>query len=202
MGLLMSSESQIKDPKSFVLDAIKEDKLVVFSKTYWPYATKAKKLLTDIGATFKVYELNSLGEPRNGPVRVFRVFCFLHPLTLHNHTGSTVLEDDKRRAICSSNLSQRKVHRYIGNDCRTPWKKRITKASERGGRVYSKIVKYHHTNTHTYFARYFLKWRMFENITKLIIVGIHTHAERRRAVVVVVVLGIKIIHNDAMMHEY
>jgi hypothetical protein len=44
---------------------------------------------------------------------------------------------------------------------------------------------------------------MFENITKLIIVGIHTHAERRRAVVVVVVvLGIKIIHNDAMMHEY
>jgi len=34
MGLLMSSESQIKDPKSFVLDAIKEDKLVVFSKTY------------------------------------------------------------------------------------------------------------------------------------------------------------------------
>ena len=72
MGLIlsffMSSESQIEDPKKFVNEAIEADKLVVFSKTYWPYASKAKKLLTSIGALFKVYELNSLGEPRNGTI--------------------------------------------------------------------------------------------------------------------------------------
>ena len=68
LSLFMSSESQIEDPKKFVEEAIEADKLVVFSKTYWPYASKAKKLLTSIGALFKVYELNSLGEPRNGTI--------------------------------------------------------------------------------------------------------------------------------------
>ena len=72
----MSTESQIENPKEFVEKAIDADKLVVFSKTYWPYASKAKKLLTTIGAVFKVYELNSLGEPRNGTLLCLGLFQY------------------------------------------------------------------------------------------------------------------------------
>ena len=76
MGFFMSTESQIENPKEFVEKAIDADKLVVFSKTYLPYASKAKKLLTTIGAVFKVYELNSLGEPRNGTLLCLGLFQY------------------------------------------------------------------------------------------------------------------------------
>ena len=103
MGLIlsffMSSESQIEDPKKFVQEAIEADKLVVFSKTYWPYATKAKKLLTSIGALFKVYELNSLGEPRNGTIltelRLEQFLLLTLSLLLHlNRPCSTISKDN------------------------------------------------------------------------------------------------------------
>lgn len=58
------------EKKSFVKTAIKEAKVVVFSKTYWPYADKAKTALTSTGLkNEKIYELDKLGESRNGDVQ-------------------------------------------------------------------------------------------------------------------------------------
>jgi len=45
--------------KDFVQQLIKENDVVVFSKTYCPYSTKAKKALDSVGASYKVIELDA-----------------------------------------------------------------------------------------------------------------------------------------------
>ncbi|KAJ3146005.1 thioredoxin reductase [Geranomyces variabilis] len=56
------TSAQIMAAKSTVEDAIKNNKMVVFSKSYCPYCIKAKKLLESLNATFKAFELDQLEE--------------------------------------------------------------------------------------------------------------------------------------------
>ena len=52
-------------PKEKVSAAIKDNKIMVFSKTYCPYCKKAKQALTDMGLQFKVQELDL--DEKEGP---------------------------------------------------------------------------------------------------------------------------------------
>lgn len=45
-------------PLAKVKEIISTNAVVVFSKTYCPYCVRAKKLLTDLRASYKVVELN------------------------------------------------------------------------------------------------------------------------------------------------
>ena len=45
-------------PKEKAAVAIKDNKIMVFSKTYCPYCMKAKRALTDLGLQFTVQELD------------------------------------------------------------------------------------------------------------------------------------------------
>ncbi|KAJ3180287.1 thioredoxin reductase [Geranomyces variabilis] len=48
--------------KSTVEDAIKNNKVAVFSKSYCPYCIKAKKLLESLKVSFAAFELDQLEE--------------------------------------------------------------------------------------------------------------------------------------------
>jgi len=52
------SSSFVMSSKDFVQQLIKENDVIVFSKTYCPYCTKAKKALDSVGASYKVIELD------------------------------------------------------------------------------------------------------------------------------------------------
>ena len=43
--------------------------LLVFSKSYWPYATKGKDALNSVGVNYSLVELDECGEQRNGDVQ-------------------------------------------------------------------------------------------------------------------------------------
>ena len=45
--------------KKFVDDSITNNKVMVFSKTYCPYCTMAKEALNDVGAKYKVEEIEN-----------------------------------------------------------------------------------------------------------------------------------------------
>ena len=47
--------------EEFVTKTLKENKVVVFSKTYCPYCTMAKDCLSETGVVFKVIELDERG---------------------------------------------------------------------------------------------------------------------------------------------
>lgn len=49
----------MSDVKHIVDDAISANKVMMFSKSYCPYCTKAKKALQQAGATFEVMELDN-----------------------------------------------------------------------------------------------------------------------------------------------
>ncbi|CAH2043714.1 unnamed protein product, partial [Iphiclides podalirius] len=51
----MANSAEIKQ---FIKDAIAQDKVVVFSKSYCPYCTLAKNVFEKVKQPFKVYELN------------------------------------------------------------------------------------------------------------------------------------------------
>ncbi|KAJ3162763.1 hypothetical protein HDU86_003737 [Geranomyces michiganensis] len=51
--------------KSIVEDAIKSNKVVVFSKSYCPYCKKAKQLLDSLNAKFVAFELDELDDGPN-----------------------------------------------------------------------------------------------------------------------------------------
>lgn len=53
----------------WVAEAVKSAPVVVFSKSYCPYCTKLKNLLRDLKVAHTVYELDHMGQPRNGPVQ-------------------------------------------------------------------------------------------------------------------------------------
>ncbi|KDO23111.1 glutaredoxin [Saprolegnia parasitica CBS 223.65] len=46
--------------KAFVQDALAKNGVTVFSKTYCPYCTKAKNVLTSVGVPYVVYDLDNL----------------------------------------------------------------------------------------------------------------------------------------------
>ncbi|KAI8463439.1 MAG: thioredoxin-like protein [Monoraphidium minutum] len=48
--------------KTFVVDTIKAEKVVVFSKTYCPYCVKAKKALNQFTTKYAVIELDQRGD--------------------------------------------------------------------------------------------------------------------------------------------
>ncbi|KAJ3158865.1 thioredoxin reductase [Geranomyces michiganensis] len=54
------SAESIMAVKSTVEDAIKNNKVVVFSKSYCPYCIKAKKLLESLQAKFTAFELDQM----------------------------------------------------------------------------------------------------------------------------------------------
>jgi len=51
------------------INAHRSQGCLVFSKTYWPYATNGKNALAAAGASFTLIELDECGEPRNGEVQ-------------------------------------------------------------------------------------------------------------------------------------
>lgn len=56
LGIKMMSTSG--SPKAKAETFIKDNNIMVFSKTYCPYCTKAKDALTELGLKFTVYELD------------------------------------------------------------------------------------------------------------------------------------------------
>jgi len=57
MGSKQSSEEERQASQDFVESEVKNHKVVVFSKRYCPYCTKAKNALKEVGADFHVVEL-------------------------------------------------------------------------------------------------------------------------------------------------
>ncbi|GMI07274.1 hypothetical protein TrLO_g6095 [Triparma laevis f. longispina] len=68
-ALLSSSSSSIEDPAAFVAEKLKAEKPVLFSKSYCPSCRATKRLLDGLGVVYDLHELDSFGEPRNGPVQ-------------------------------------------------------------------------------------------------------------------------------------
>ncbi|KAL1923398.1 uncharacterized protein VTP21DRAFT_8378 [Calcarisporiella thermophila] len=60
MGGSSSANIDFEEIKRFVEDAIASNFIVVFSKSYCPYCTRAKKILADTGKKAKVYELDQM----------------------------------------------------------------------------------------------------------------------------------------------
>uniref|UniRef100_A0A2N9IXQ4 Glutaredoxin n=1 Tax=Fagus sylvatica TaxID=28930 RepID=A0A2N9IXQ4_FAGSY len=62
MGSMFSSNKKTKEELEMALNKAKEiissTPVVVFSKTYCGYCTRVKQLLTQVGATYKVIELD------------------------------------------------------------------------------------------------------------------------------------------------
>ncbi|KAL5544169.1 hypothetical protein UlMin_007953 [Ulmus minor] len=62
MGLFFSSNKRTKEQLEMALNKAKQivssNPVVVFSKTYCGYCKRVKDLLTQVGATYKVIELN------------------------------------------------------------------------------------------------------------------------------------------------
>uniref|UniRef100_A0A7S1B3V4 Glutaredoxin domain-containing protein n=2 Tax=Corethron hystrix TaxID=216773 RepID=A0A7S1B3V4_9STRA len=55
--------SSSKDMSSYIQDTIGSNKVVVFSKTYCPFCTKAKRSLANVGCTnFKSVELDQMAD--------------------------------------------------------------------------------------------------------------------------------------------
>ena len=52
-----------------IATALASKDLLVFSKSYWPYATKGKNALAAVGVNFTLIELDECGEERNGDVQ-------------------------------------------------------------------------------------------------------------------------------------
>eukprot|EP00428_Durinskia_dybowskii_P060688 CAMPEP_0170383622 /NCGR_PEP_ID=MMETSP0117_2-20130122/15569_1 /TAXON_ID=400756 /ORGANISM="Durinskia baltica, Strain CSIRO CS-38" /LENGTH=101 /DNA_ID=CAMNT_0010639329 /DNA_START=110 /DNA_END=415 /DNA_ORIENTATION=- len=48
--------------KALTENAIKENKVMVFSKSYCPYCMKTKSSLQDLGITYNVFELDNMDE--------------------------------------------------------------------------------------------------------------------------------------------
>ena len=58
-----------KEKEALVKKAIKEHKVMIFSKTYWPYATAGKTAVKNTGVKHTILELDAQGESRNGQVQ-------------------------------------------------------------------------------------------------------------------------------------
>lgn len=60
-----------EEKEKFVREAIDSHSsgVLVFSKTYWPYASKGKKVVAKTGCKHTIIELDDCGEPRNGDVQ-------------------------------------------------------------------------------------------------------------------------------------
>ena len=59
------------DKEKFVKETIQSHAkgVLVFSKTYWPYASKGKKVVAKTGCKHTIIELDDCGEPRNGDIQ-------------------------------------------------------------------------------------------------------------------------------------
>lgn len=69
MGIF-SSKSSIEDPEAFIEQSLKKAKVIIFSKSYCPYCVATKNVITKLdGVDCEIFELDHLGEPRNGPVQ-------------------------------------------------------------------------------------------------------------------------------------
>ncbi|GMH97316.1 hypothetical protein TrVE_jg4044 [Triparma verrucosa] len=64
-----TTSSTIENPTCFVSEKLESEKAVLFSKSYCPSCRATKKLLDGLGIAYDLYELDSFGEPRNGPVQ-------------------------------------------------------------------------------------------------------------------------------------
>ena len=59
------------DKEKFVKETIQSHAkgVLVFSKTYWPYASKGKKVVAKTGCKHTIIELDDCSEPRNGDIQ-------------------------------------------------------------------------------------------------------------------------------------
>ena len=58
-----------EEKEQFVVQTIKANPVLIFSKSYWPYATKGKKVVAKTGCKHVIIELDECGEQRNGDVQ-------------------------------------------------------------------------------------------------------------------------------------
>ena len=60
-----------EEKEKFVRQTIQEHSsgVLVFSKTYWPYASKGKRVVAKTGCKHTIIELDECGEPRNGDIQ-------------------------------------------------------------------------------------------------------------------------------------
>ncbi|KAJ1453591.1 glutaredoxin-2 [Pelagophyceae sp. CCMP2097] len=65
----MGASHGIKDPEAFVTEELAKGKVTIFSKSYCPSCAATKQLLASLGVEANILELDTLGEPRNGPVQ-------------------------------------------------------------------------------------------------------------------------------------
>ncbi|KAL2630090.1 hypothetical protein R1flu_014776 [Riccia fluitans] len=54
----LKEQNSVKMALAKAKELVADNSVIVFSKTYCPYCTKVKKLLTDLGAKFKAVELD------------------------------------------------------------------------------------------------------------------------------------------------
>lgn len=60
---------------ALIQNAIKSSRVVIFSKTYCPYCTNAKRLFDSLGEKYELYELDNMG---------ISVCCGLRGLSQHS----------------------------------------------------------------------------------------------------------------------
>lgn len=58
---LLGGDYDVAKTREFISEALSSNSVVVFSQTSCPYCMKAKNLLQEVGATYKVVELDTLG---------------------------------------------------------------------------------------------------------------------------------------------
>ena len=104
--------SEIRMVKDIVDQAISANKVMMFSKTFCPFCTKAKDALKSVGASFEVMEL----ENRSG--KFFGEYYFASDAFFRHGRHPRLLERVDWRSICPSSLHQRQVlRRWRRNLC-------------------------------------------------------------------------------------
>eukprot|EP00928_Gymnodinium_smaydae_P064829 TRINITY_DN48088_c0_g1_i1.p1 TRINITY_DN48088_c0_g1~~TRINITY_DN48088_c0_g1_i1.p1 ORF type:complete len:148 (-),score=40.86 TRINITY_DN48088_c0_g1_i1:150-593(-) len=64
-----AGEKEFKWLEETFAAAARDHRAVLFSKDYCPYCDKCKKVLSEVGCDYVCYELDLMGQPRNGPVQ-------------------------------------------------------------------------------------------------------------------------------------
>ncbi|THG15229.1 hypothetical protein TEA_013852 [Camellia sinensis var. sinensis] len=118
MGSAFGSSSKSKEEKETALSKVKEivtsSPVVVFSKTYCGYCNQVKKLLSQLGASYKVIELNVEKEIQQYPVIVVEgayeqgnesnISCVIAPVIAESKEQAAVVDTDPDMALQANNL--------------------------------------------------------------------------------------------------
>ena len=74
----------------FVDGAIKDNKVVVFSKSYCPFCTMAKTVLDEVGVSYKRYELDEMGKDHTSLYCIAQLMTSLYNVRMYPFTHYSV----------------------------------------------------------------------------------------------------------------